>query len=123
MQIYGKEYGFAFTVGAHAEIAAFCPGGDLSRLDELFADGNQANMSKHTVDLICALSRAREAQRSFEEPGYTPAPLTPEIVCSLDFATFAALQDEAMAAMRIDGKGTVEVEPEKKRPAAAVKEG
>lgn len=32
MQIYGREVGFRFTVGASAKISDLCPDGDITRL-------------------------------------------------------------------------------------------
>lgn len=111
-----REHGFLFSVGAEQELARLCPGGDLKRLGELMTrrDADAIGLS---VEMICILSRWHEKARALEEPGYEPRPLTPEELQLLPMAVFAALQAEAMDAMRRDAGQTVEAEPAKKAAA------
>lgn len=112
MNVYGRDYHFALTVGATAEIAEMCPDGDISRLGDVF-EGGYAKITRATAKFVVALSRGYEAQRAFFEDGYIPHPLTEEMVMTLDSKTFMALQAEAMVAFNSDQKGTVEVEAKK----------
>ncbi len=113
MQVYGREVGFRFTVGASAQISDLCPEGDIQRLGELL-DGAYGQVSRDTAAIIVALSEGDEQARRFEDPGYKPRPLTVEEVMSLRPAEFMELQKAAMAAWAADKETTVEVEPEKK---------
>lgn len=114
MIIYGKDYHFALTVGAAKEISDLCPGGDLDRVGELLT-GSYGNAIQATAEIICALSRGYERKMCFETPGHDYAPLTEEMLLSLDTGTFTALESEALAAFSRDSATTVAVEPEKKR--------
>lgn len=113
MQVYGREVGFRFTVGASAEISDICPDGDISRLGEVLT-GQYGETVRDSAAVIAALSEGYEQTRKFEDASYTPRPLTVEEILSLGMAEFAELQRAAMSAWRTDAAPTVEVEPEKK---------
>lgn len=113
MQIYGREVGFRFTVGASAKISDLCPDGDITRLGEVL-EGQYGQITRDTAAIMVALSEGYEQARSFEEPGYKPRPITAEEAMSLTMSEFAQLQQAALAAWLADSKPTVEVEPEKK---------
>lgn len=113
MQVYGREVGFRFTVGASAQISDLCPEGDIQRLGELL-DGQYGQVSRDTAAIIVALSEGHEQARRFEDPAYKPRPLSVAEVMSLRPAEFMELQKAAMAAWAADKATTVEVEPEKK---------
>lgn len=118
MQIYGREVGFRFTVGASAKISDLCPDGDITRLGEVL-EGQYGQVTRDTAAIMVALSEGHEQARSFEEPGYKPRPITAEEVMSLTMSEFNALQQAALAAWVEDSKPTVEVEPEKKESGKA----
>lgn len=118
MQIYGREVGFRFTVGASAKISDLCPAGDITRLGEVL-EGQYGQVTRDTAAIMAALSEGYEQARSFEEPGYKPRPITAEEVMSLTMSEFSALQQAALAAWTEDSKPTVEVEPEKKESGKA----
>ncbi len=112
-----RDYGFLFSVGAEQEVAARCPGGEISRLRDMIGAGGSAKID-FTVDLICILSRWHEKARAFElGTGYEERPLTREEILLLPLPAFKALQTEALAAMLRDQQQTVEAEPEKKSAA------
>ena len=111
MQVFGKEYGFLLCVGAEEEIARLCPDGDVRKFGELLAGENAIAGSR---ELLCILSRWHEKRRAFDEPGYEPDPLTPEIIDLLPLSAYSELQKEAMAAFQRDMKQTVEIEESKK---------
>lgn len=73
--VRGKEYPLALTVQAFAEIGEACPGRDIQRLDEITAMPLGDSMIL-TAKIAVAMSRAAENKRKYEEPGYTPDPLT-----------------------------------------------
>lgn len=118
MQIYGREVGFRFTVGASAKISDLCPDGDITRLGEVL-EGQYGRITRDTAAIMVALSEGYEQARSFEVPGYKPQPLTMEEVLTLRMGEFAQLQQAALAAWTEDSKPTVEVEPEKKESGKA----
>lgn len=118
MQIYGREVGFRFTVGASAKISDLCPDGDITRLGEVL-EGQYGQITRDTAAIIVALSEGYEQARSFEVPGYKPDPLTADELFSLRPSEFNALQQAALASWAEDGKPTVEVEPEKKESGKA----
>lgn len=118
MQIYGREVGFRFTVGASAKISDLCPDGDITRLGEVL-EGQYGKVARDSAAIIAALSEGHEQARSFEEPGYRPRPLTAEEVLTLRMGEFAQLQQAALAAWAEGSKPTVEVEPEKKESGKA----
>nr|DAQ03330.1 MAG TPA: hypothetical protein [Caudoviricetes sp.] len=118
MQIYGREVGFRFTVGASAKISDLCPDGDITRLGEVL-DGQYGQITRDTAAIMAALSEGYEQARSFEVPGYEPQPLTMEEVLTLRMGEFAQLQQAALTAWAEGSKPTVEVEPEKKESGEA----
>lgn len=118
MQIYGREVGFRFTVGASAKISDLCPDGDITRLGEVL-DGQYGQITRDTAAIMVALSEGYEQARSFEVPGYKPNPLTADELFSLRPSEFNALQQAALSAWVEDKKPTVEVEPEKKESGKA----
>jgi hypothetical protein len=118
MQIYGREVGFRFTVGASAKISDLCPDGDITRLGEVL-EGQYGQITRDTAAIMVALSEGYEQARSFEAPSYKPQPLTMEEVLTLRMGEFAQLQQAALTAWAEDSKPTVEVEPEKKESGEA----
>lgn len=118
MQIYGREVGFRFTVGASAKISDLCPDGDITRLGEVL-DGQYGQITRDTAAIMAALSEGYEQARSFEVPGHEPNPLTVDELFSLRPSEFNALQREALASWAEDRKPTVEAEPEKKESGKA----
>lgn len=113
MQIYGREVGFRFTVGASAKISDLCPDGDITRLGEVL-EGQYGKVARDSAAIIAALSEGHEQAHCFEEPGYKPRPLTVEEIMTLRMDEFSSLQQAALAAWMEDSRPTVEVEPEKK---------
>ncbi len=118
MQIYGREVGFRFTVGASAKISDLCPDGDITRLGEML-EGQYGQVTRDTAAILAALSEGYEQALSFEAPGHKPDPLTVDELFSLRPSEFSALQQAALAAWAEDSKPTVEVEPEKKESGKA----
>ena len=118
MQIYGREVGFRFTVGASAKISDLCPDGDITRLGEML-EGQYGQITRDTAAILAALSEGYEQALSFEAPGHKPDPLTVDELFSLRPSEFSALQQAALAAWAEDSKPTVEVEPEKKESGKA----
>ena len=116
MQIYGREVGFRFTVGASAKISDLCPDGDITRLGEVL-EGQYGQVTRDTAAIMAALSEGYEQALSFEAPGHKPDPLTVDELFSLRPSAFSALQQAALASWAEDSKPTVEVEPKKKKAA------
>lgn len=117
MIIKGKERGFSLTIGATIEIAEFCPGGDISKVAYAITKGGYAKQMSNICKLIVALNRGYEERKAFEDPGYTPDPLTERDVRALTTADLTELQGEAMAAFGRDSASTVETKPPKKESA------
>ena len=114
MIIHGKERGFALTIGATIEIAAFCPNGDISKIGDAITKGGYARQMTNIVKLIAALNKGYEERKAYEEHGYIPDPLTEAEVRSLTTGDLTILQNEAMAAFGRDSETTVQTKPPKK---------
>lgn len=113
-QLFGREYGFLYSVGAEQEIARLCPGEDLKRIREILV-GSTAETIEKRVQILCILSRWHEKARELEEgAGYEPKPLTSEELLLLPNVRFQELHSEALQAMLRDQGRTVEAEPAKK---------
>lgn len=117
MELFGKNYGFKLTVGASAELAKACPDGDMHRIGEML-EGAFGGTVDGAASFLLALSRGYEQARSFAEPGYQPAPLTPELIAAMDFDQFKAAMTEAGEAFRRNNTPSVGAEPAKKNGAA-----
>lgn len=110
MTIYGKEVGFAFTVGASKALADLCPGKDLGRLGE--ASGKTyADRMAFTENLILILNKAYCDTKAIE--GETVEPVTLEMLDSLTPQKLMELGTEAMASFQKDSQGEIEVEGKK----------
>lgn len=113
--VRGKEYDLALTIGAFAEISDLCPDGDFSRIDELLKQPTGKAMVA-TAKMLVAMSRGAEDQKHYENPGYTPSPLTFEAIRSLNTPDYIGIHQSFAAIMGQSMKGhTVEVEPSKKK--------
>lgn len=103
MKIFGREYGFAYTVGAYDEIKKLsedCP--DLPKLEM---------NTRVAVILSNWHERAESLRAAAEGREYTPAPLERETIDMLTFAEVGQLVAECDAAMARDLGRTVETEP------------
>lgn len=116
MVIYGKERQFKATIGAMADIAKLCPGGDLNRLGEAFT-GSFAGLVDTMAAFIVALNKGYEDAMRFENPEKAQQPLTVEEVKSLTQSQMMQLQEAARLALSQDSKTEVEAEPLKKTKA------
>ena len=119
MRIHGKDISFALTVGASAEIAKLCPGGDLRRVGEMLGETNYGESVEFIAQFIESLSRwGATAKRWAGESADT---LCLEEVLSLTPTEFQSAQMEAMNAFGNDGAG--EIEAESDDPKNAEQEG
>lgn len=116
MEIFGKNYGFRYTVGAEAEIRNLCPGEDLTKLRELLR-GRTPESLEATAETICILSRWDEKARRYEDREHREEPLTRELLELCTPAEFTALLIEALQAIVRDRAPSVEAQPEKKEKA------
>lgn len=118
MVVYGKEYKFALTVRAQQRMADLCPDGNIKSLDSLFStEGFTAKDMELSAQLIVILSEAYETKACFEDLEHKYDPITMDIVLSLDWDEFQALQTEAQACYKRDKAPTVMTEPQKKTAA------
>lgn len=119
MEVYGREYKFRLTVGAACDIADRCPDGKLQNFAQLLAGSGYVSATEGRSAFLCALSRGEEEARAFEEPGYEPKPLTPQLLRTLDMQTYSDLLGEATEAFAAGLQTTVGVAPSKKNGDAA----
>lgn len=117
MKIHGREIGMRLTIGATLEIAKLTPHENIDEIGELIGNSTFAGQMNLIVKFIVAMSKGYESAKRFEDPTYTPNPLTEEEILSLDMQTLTALQEAAFAAYKGDSEVTVEVEEPKKEPA------
>lgn len=113
MIVHGKERNFLLTVGASAEIAEMCPGGEISRIGEIL-EGPYNKVLRTTAKIIAAMSRGYENNRKYEEPGYVPEPLTVDEIMALPTGILHKLEEEALAKFNADTGTSVEIEEPKK---------
>lgn len=108
MLIHGREIGFAFTVGASAEVAKLCPNNDITRIGEVLGPDFAKNVEISTT-LILLLNdghvgieklMGREAER-----------ITREEIMLLTPAEFNAVTAHIMQTMAGDSRGEVEATP------------
>lgn len=102
MKIFGREYGFAYTIGAYDEIKKLsedCP--DLPKLEI---------NTRVAIILSKWHERAESLRAAAEGREYTPAPLERETIDMLTFAEVGQLVAECDAAMERDLGRTVETE-------------
>ena len=114
MEIFGHDYKFSLTVGASAEVAELCPGGDLTKIGEALR-GRFADTIEITARFIVALAAGYDAAQAFAGKPVEHPPLTVEMLKALPIADFKAVQAAAMASFQGDTKPSVEVEPSKKK--------
>lgn len=114
MKIYGRNYGFLFSVGAEQELAGLCPNGELRRLQDVMKGNNQEAIAA-AAEVLCVLSRWHEKAQAYFNPDYEQHPLTRELLDLLPLETFQQLQNEALGSFRRDGAPSVEAEPPKKK--------
>lgn len=113
--VRGKEYDLALTIGAFAEISELCPDGDFSRINELINQPIGKAMVA-TAKMLAAMSKGAEEQKRFEDPDYTPAPLTFDAIRVLDTPDYVDIHKSFATIISRAMKGhAVEVEPSKKK--------
>lgn len=114
MEIFGHEYGFLLTVGASAEVAELCPGGDITRIGEAL-NGRFADTIEVSARYIVAMAAGYDAAQAFSGVQVGHPPLTVEMMKALSMSKFKEVQAAAMASFRNDTTPSVEVEPSKKK--------
>ena len=118
MQVFGREITFRRDWGANIKIAKLCPGHDLSRMQELFADNDFVVMADTNVQLLTILSESSERHKAYmaaqDGQTYKPQPLTEDEIMMLTDDEITELLNDAMAAMQADSKTQIETKPVKK---------
>ena len=114
MEINGKDYGLLLTVAAASDIAKGCPGENFDKLNEALFSPSIPESNNAIINMVCALSHGYEARRTFDEPGYTPAPLTRELLSTLSMLELWQLRGEAIQAFNAGLNTTVKVDDSKK---------
>ena len=111
--VRGKEDRLALTVQAFADIGEACPGRDIQRLDEIAAMPIGDSMLL-TAKIAVAMSRAAENKRKYEEPGYTPDPLTLDSIITLSMSEYQGIMIPVVNALKEQmGGQTVRVDAAK----------
>lgn len=75
IEVRGEKRPLELTVQGYADVCALCPGGTMETIEEM-AKKPLAEYAMFCLQVIAALSRAAEEKQAFEQPGYTPRPLT-----------------------------------------------
>lgn len=115
MELNGRTVNFKRTIWSTNAVMKMCPGGDLSRFQELF-NGDASDQMLAMASFIVALSQGYEYFQEFcarrDGKEYHGDPITfDELMALEDFETFNQLQEEAVAAWVGDAQTTVESEP------------
>lgn len=96
--VQGVEYDLELTVGAFAEISEACPNGDFSRIDELFQlPPGKAMLA--AAKMLAAMSRGAEEKKRYEDPSYSPHPLTYQELVNLPLLEYKPIQAQLASAM------------------------
>lgn len=112
MFIYGREVGFAATVGASIKLARLCPGNDLTKIDSLLK-GDMAYTLENVIKMAIIMNEAYEIKKAHREPGYTPKPVTEEELMTLDMEQIGTLSAEVLEAMDRDRAQQINTKPAK----------
>lgn len=115
MELNGRTVHFKRTIWSTNAVMKMCPGGDLSRFQELF-NGDASDQMLTMASFIVALSQGYEYFQEFcarrDGKEYHGDPITfDELMALEDFDVFNRLQEEAVAAWVGDAQTTVESEP------------
>lgn len=112
MIVHGREVTFRATVGAMAEIAELCPGGNLGNLGQIIDSKSDSEAFRGIAKIIVTLNRGDCEARKYE--GLPAAdPLTVNEILALKKDEFTELEKQAMAAIYADNTPTVEIETAK----------
>ena len=120
MNIRGRDIRFLRTVKTACDIAKLCPDENLSRFGELF-NGSVSAINQNGAKLIHLMNVGYEMNRHFDDPSYTPNPISEEEVMYLDDDTFQELFKEMLAAFTGDVQ-TVETDESKKNESVTSEE-
>ena len=115
MELNGRTVHFKRTIWSTNAVMKMCPGGNLSRFQELF-NGDASDQMLTMASFIVALSQGYEYFQEFcakrDGKEYHGDPITfDELMALEDFDVFNKLQEEAVAAWVGDAQTTVESEP------------
>lgn len=100
MKIYGREYGFFFSVWAEDQIA---------KVPE------DSSVRMRAAAFAVAMSQGYEMRQKYENEDYEEHPLTLRMALSLSHAEFDKMCEEANAAYKAGTETTIEVEEDKKK--------
>lgn len=107
MIIFGKEYKFAYTIGADCA------------LHEMKIDmKNAVSVARHMLTTAVIMNKEYEDIQNMINPEYKQNYLTMEIVSKLHPSKYKELSDEIIQAYKTDSELTVELEPVKKNKRA-----
>ena len=112
MKIAGKEIGFTLTVGASAEISKMCPEGDIGRIGEAM-EGTYAETLEFVANFVAAMSKGYADAKKLE--GEKADLITRDEIWAMPPAMFRELQEEAMAAFKVDAKSEIQIEDTAKK--------
>lgn len=114
VKLYGHEYPLEMTVQAFADISDLCPGKDIQRMQEIAAMPTGESMII-TAKILAAMSRAAENKHHFENPEYTPNPITVEAITVLPVIEYTEVMKTVFEALGESmSSQTIELEPTKK---------
>lgn len=119
MQVHGREVGLMCTVAAHDAIAALAPDNNVDSVMKLLNSHDTIEQYTTAVLFVVAMSGGYEDNRHWEDPDYTPNPLTPDELHQLRRGDFDKLFREALDTFVKDCGVTIEAEEPKGKNAAA----
>lgn len=113
--VNGEERGLALTVRSLSRVSALCPDHDMSRFEELFSDGIDAEV---LAELVSVMSDCYERRKAREDRTEVREPVSAEDVLDMDLGDLAGIARELTAVVAQAMHATVEAEPVKKPGAA-----
>lgn len=115
MILHGRELKFKYTILSTKELANLCKDHDIKKLGELLQSDDTVEQFNTACSVIIALSNGYEKAKHFNDPEYTPRPITMEELETLTPDEFSDVLNCAMDAM--NEKETVEIDPVKGKKA------
>lgn len=108
-----REIKFERTVWAEKQLANLCPNHDISRISEVFPEGDLVAQIDVTIKLICILNEAYERKAHFLDKAHEIDVITAEEIECMNEQELITLSNKAFEVFTEDGKGTIETEPKK----------
>lgn len=121
MEVNGREIKFRRTVKTNCMLMEQSPDKDIRRYQEKLSGNDPVEAQFAAAFLIYAMNQGYEEWLSFKDRSHAVDPISVDEIMTLDDDEFLALFNEAVNAMKVDGKTTVEAQPKPSKKKTASK--